>query len=114
MSVGFLPSALRGVTLTTSGRLPDGHLRVSRSADTDGLLVGLDDGDDAFLVSGKGLAGVLRRDLVDDFPRGVALEPFGDPAADDDRLEWVVSGCQGQRDPWVAAQVAGFARARTG
>jgi hypothetical protein len=83
MSVGFLPSVLRGVTLTTSGRLPDGHLRVSGSTDTDGLLVGLDDRDDAFLVSGIGLAGVLRRDLVDDFPRGVALEPFGDPAADD-------------------------------
>src|SRR5438067_7163705 len=31
----------------------------------------------------------LRRDLVDDFPGGVALEPFGDPAADDDRPAWV-------------------------
>src|SRR6476620_3578676 len=65
------------------------------SAHADGLLLGLDDGDDAFLVSGVGLAGVLRRDLVDDFPGGVAFEPFGDPAADDDRLEWVVGGGQG-------------------
>src|SRR5215813_12535667 len=62
------------------------------SGHADGLLVGLDDGDDAFGVSGVGLAGVLHRDLVDDVPGGVAVEPFGDPAADDDRLERVVGG----------------------
>src|SRR6185312_10803467 len=62
---------------------PDG------SAHADGLLVGLDDGDDAFLVPGIGLAGVLRRDLVDDFPGDVAFEPFGDPVKNTSWPSWV-------------------------
>jgi hypothetical protein len=57
--------------------VPGGRrIRPDGSTDADGLLVGLDDGDDAFLVSGIGLAGVLRRDLVDDLPGVIALEPI--------------------------------------
>src|SRR5262249_59495711 len=83
------------------------------SGHADGLLVGLDDGDDAFGVSGVGLAGVLHRDLVDDVPGGVAVEPFGNPAADDDRLKRIVGGGLGERDPGVAGRVVGLAAART-
>jgi hypothetical protein len=43
--------------------MPGGCAVADGSAHADGLLVGLNDGDDAFLVPGIGLAGVLRRDL---------------------------------------------------
>jgi hypothetical protein len=51
------------------------------------LPVGLDERDDPLLAARVGAADVLLRDPVDDLPGGVALDPFDDPAADDDRLE---------------------------
>src|ERR1700722_8985024 len=89
-------------------------LGVLSSTDTDGLLLGLDHGHDALLLPRVGRADVFGGQLVDDLPGRVALKPFCDPPPDDNRLERVVGGRDGQRHPRVAAQVARLARARTG
>jgi hypothetical protein len=78
------------------------------------LSFGLDHDHDAFLSSGVGHTCVLRGQLVDDLPRRVALEPFGDPPTDDNGLERVVDGRDGQHHPRITAQIACFARARAG
>src|SRR3954467_5608586 len=98
---------------SAAGTLSSGWTR-GCSADTDGLSLRLDHDHDALLPSGVGRIGVLGGQLVDDLPRRITLEPFDDPPTDDNGLERVVHGRDGQRHPRVAAQVACLARARTG
>jgi hypothetical protein len=98
---------------SVAGKLFSGWTR-GCSDDTDGLPLGLDHGHDALLPPGVGRTGVLRGQLIDDLPRRTAVELFDDPPTDDNGLERVVDGRDGQRHPRVAAQVACFARARTG
>src|SRR2546423_3608458 len=57
------------------------------SAETDGLLLGLDHGHDALVSSRVGRTGVLRAQPVDDLPRRVAVDPLDDPPTDDNGLE---------------------------
>src|SRR3981081_4525239 len=71
----------------------DARGAVGRGASAHALPGGFGEGDDPLLAARVGAAGVLRRDPVDDLPGGVALDPLDDPAADDDRMEWVV-GCR--------------------
>src|SRR5690606_16549740 len=110
----ILLGSLHLVTSTVRKRPPATGWRQRRSAEAHGLPLRLDDGDDAVLVAGVGLAGVLRGDPVDDLPCVVAVEPFHDPAADDDGLVRVVGRHRGERHPRVTAQVAGLARLRAG
>ena len=79
--------------------------RSSASAHADSLDRWLDEGDDALLLTWVGLPDVPLRDLVDDLPGRVTVDPFDHLTADNDGRKRVVSRSERQRDARVAAQV---------